>query len=366
MLNSYIKNTITTKQKMGIIGEIDPKGFEEKTREGLDSLKVQLDSLNEAQMKLFDNDPIRQELEDLFLGKIGPPPKDQSQLDEIYKEGEVRYRKKIPPGYLDIAKDQSGGSEEFMYAGLLYKKKFGDFILWKQLVNQAKEQKIEHLIFITDDRKEDWWWIEQCQGPKTIGLRSELVEEIKREGGVSIFYAYYPDRFLEYAQKHLKVKIAPDSLQQIREISKPVFIIDSPWTWGSPELDAVYEWVYNRHQNSQFSLKEEIGPEIEVTTVNGERIGYEVKIVTGSNPSSLLKKLKRGIEFKKQLEFNTLYLVLVLKEQIFDTTVLQESARYLLKEGYDGVFIGGVLSEVTHPLAPCPKNYFEILKEVVK
>ena len=43
-----IKNTITTKQKMGIIGEIDPKGFEEKTRKGLDSLKVQLDSLNEG------------------------------------------------------------------------------------------------------------------------------------------------------------------------------------------------------------------------------------------------------------------------------------------------------------------------------
>ncbi len=89
-----IKDEIATNQKRGIISEIDPKGFEEKTREGLDSLKVQLDSLNEAQMKLFDNDPIRQELEDLFLGKIGPPPKDQSQLDEIYKEGEVRYRKK--------------------------------------------------------------------------------------------------------------------------------------------------------------------------------------------------------------------------------------------------------------------------------
>ena len=362
-----INQKITTDQKRGIIGEVDPKGFEENTKEGLVSLKAQLDSLNDAHMRLFDNDPIRQELEDLFLGKIGPPLKDQSQLDEIYKEGESRYQKKIPPGYLDQGKDQPGESDEFMYAGLLYKRKFGDFILWKQLVNHAKEQNIENLIFITDDRKEDWWWKEECQGQKTIGPRSELVEEIKREGGVSSFYAYYPDRFLEYAQKHLHVRITPASLQHIREISKPVFISDSPWTCGSPELDAVYEWIHNRHLNSQISQNAEVGPELEVTTIHGERIGYEVKIVGSSNPSSLLlKELKRGIDFKELMEFDTLFLVLVLKDKNFNKRVFQDSAKYLLKEGFDGVFMGLIITEPAQPIDPCPREHFEVLMNWLK
>jgi hypothetical protein len=358
-----INENITANQIRGLIGEIDPKGFKEKTKEGLCSLRDQLDSLNDAQMKLFDSDPIRKELEDLFINKMCPPPTDQSQLNKIYEEGELRYQKKIPPGYLDQAKDRLGGdSEEFLYGGLLYKRKFGDLILWKQLVNHAKEQKIEYLIFITDDRKEDWWWKEECHGSKTIGPRPELVEEIKKDGGVSLFYSYPPDRFLEYAQKHLQVKITPVSLQYIREISKPVFISDGPWTCGSPDLEEVYGWVYNRHPNAQINLNQEVGPELEVSTNNGERIGYEVKIVRSGNPSSiLLKGLDGGVNFKKLMEFDRLYLILVLKQQNFDKTVFQDTSQYLVESGFDGVFVGQIITEPSHPDDPCPNSYFKVL-----
>ena len=88
----------------------------------LTSLTSQLERLQNTQLEFFENDPIRQELEDLFCGKIGQPPKDQTELEEIFNVGEIRYKKKIPPGYLDQAKDRSGECEEFVSGGLIYKK----------------------------------------------------------------------------------------------------------------------------------------------------------------------------------------------------------------------------------------------------
>ena len=355
-----IKSQITRNQKRGITGEVDSKFFEEKFTEGLTNLENQLNPLQALQMKLLEIDPIRQELEDLFCEKIGQPPNDQNELDEIYKDGELRYQKEIPPGYLDQPKEQSGEFGEFIFGGLLYKRKFGDLILWKQLIRNAKEQKIERLIFITDDRKEDWWWKEECQGPKTIGPRPELVEEINREGGVKLFYAYYSERFLEYAKKYLRVTIESKSLEQIREISRPKIVYDSPFSLGSPELDAVYEWVYKRHLNSQIALNEYFGPDLEVNTLNGERIGYEIKIVRRSSQASLLNILKKGAEFKKQLEFDRLYLVLVVSSEFFEKGGFHAPAKHLLDEGFDGVYVGMVISESTDA---CPIEHFKVFME---
>ncbi len=49
-------------------------------------------------------DSLKEKLELLFENKVGNPPQDQKELDELYKIAESRYKNKIPPGYLDESK----------------------------------------------------------------------------------------------------------------------------------------------------------------------------------------------------------------------------------------------------------------------
>jgi len=52
-------------------------------------------------------------------------------------------------------------------------------------------------VLVTDDRKEDWWWISHG---KTVGPRRELVEEMRSVAGVP-FYMYRPESLLVEAGK---------------------------------------------------------------------------------------------------------------------------------------------------------------------
>lgn len=166
---------------------------------------------------LIDNsdDNIRLKLDTLFLNSVGSKPKDQDWLDKLYSEGEKRYEHKIPPGFEDSKK----GKEAYSYGGLIYKSKFGDLIVWKQIIEHAHKNKIKNIIFITGDYKKDWWYE---VGGKTIGILPELTEEIKINADVERFYAYSMERFLEYSNVYLKAKIDEESIEDVREIGMKI------------------------------------------------------------------------------------------------------------------------------------------------
>jgi len=336
-----IKSKIENSQKRGILGSIDLKGFAQKTREGLTDLKEKLVALEASQVKVFENDSIREEIENLVSGKVGVPSGEQKDLDEIYVEGEVRFKREIPPGYVDQSKEQTGGPDEFNSGGLVYKRKFGDLILWKQLIKYAKENHTEYIIFITDDRKEDWWWKEERKGEKKIGPRPELVEEITREAGVKIFYMYNPERFLEYAEKHLEVKVEEDTLVQIRELAKYSRLGSALFSIGSP-LDAVFRWVRGKYPQAEIGVGGAgLGPNLEIYTEHGERIGYDVKVLTRPHPDYLIESVQ-SVRLYKNLGFDKLFLVLILNEEPFDPRIFENPASILLREGFDGFFCGYV------------------------
>ena len=102
-------------------------------------------------------------------------------MDALKKEGKIRYEQRVPPGYMDA--DKKDGDEY---------KKFGDLIIWKDMITKAKSEK-KPVIFITDDDKEDWW--RKHKGRK-LGPRPELLDEFKRETGQE-FHIYKFDRFIE-------------------------------------------------------------------------------------------------------------------------------------------------------------------------
>lgn len=120
-------------------------------------------------------------LTQLLDGRIGDKWKPE-QLAAIKKEGEDRYSKKIPPGYKDAKKDAG----EF--------DKYGDLIIWKDMIGKAKAEK-RPIIFISDDAKEDWWWIHKG---RKLGPRPELIEEFQA-GSDQDFHIYEFAQFLRFA-----------------------------------------------------------------------------------------------------------------------------------------------------------------------
>jgi hypothetical protein len=117
----------------------------------------------------------------VFEGRVGGAPTSE-RMAAMRKEGEERYAKRIPPGYKDAKKDAPDAE------------KFGDLIIWKDLMEKAKLTK-RPIVFITDDAKEDWWQIHR--GAK-FGPRPELLEEF-RAHAVQDFHIYELGQFLRVA-----------------------------------------------------------------------------------------------------------------------------------------------------------------------
>lgn len=169
--------------------------------------------LEAKQLKSNDHDYIRDIVDNLLKGKIGEPPT-QLELENIYKEGEERYKINYPPGFKD--KQPKKQKDPYLCNGMSFKREYGDLILWKEILKEVKTRQWIHIIFITDDAKEDWWRDEQG---KTIGARPELVEEICK-AGASIFYMYTPERFLKFSKEYIEVDIKEESINQVKNISE--------------------------------------------------------------------------------------------------------------------------------------------------
>lgn len=150
---------------------------------------------------LVHQDQIRDELTQLLDGKVGSPY-DTEKLKAILKEGEERYRHSIPPGYSDASTKEG-------------ERKFGDLIVWFQVVDKAKEVRLP-IILVTDDVKEDWWWKFSGQ---TIGPRPELVEEMSTKASVACYF-YQSDQFMTYAEQFLKQDVEKNAIDEVRALRK--------------------------------------------------------------------------------------------------------------------------------------------------
>jgi hypothetical protein len=139
-----------------------------------------------------------QRVTDLFAGRVGAKPTEE-RLAAIRKEGEERYAKKIPPGFEDAKKGGDGGD------------KFGDLIIWKEMIHKAKAEQ-RPIIFVTDDGKSDWWHIHHG---KKLGPHPFLVEEFLEATGQQ-FHIYELPQFLRHSAETGSA-IQPEAVEQIAE-----------------------------------------------------------------------------------------------------------------------------------------------------
>lgn len=178
----------------------------------ISSYKKSVSYWDEKQPCVRSHDPIREKLNVLTEGKVGEAPESQDWLDQIYSEGKERYENKIPPGFKDNNKSKSE-NDTFSYNGLKYDRQYGDLILWKQLISKAKDAGIKSVIFVTDDSKEDWWYILESRGKKQIGPHANLQSEIYREANLDLFHMYNTSSFLESGKKILDLGVHDSSIQ---------------------------------------------------------------------------------------------------------------------------------------------------------
>lgn len=118
---------------------------------------------------------------------IGTPFSYIEQL-KIVQEGELRYRNRIPPGYLD-EKNKSGTQI------------YGDLIIWKEILRYSEEKQVP-IIFICNDIKTDWYMeYDKKFGPNVP--RHELIKEFFDITGQEVWF-YTLKQFIDCLEKYYK------------------------------------------------------------------------------------------------------------------------------------------------------------------
>jgi hypothetical protein len=204
----------------------------------------------------------------------------------VYKEGEDRYKLRLPPGF----KDSNKGSDPNP------NKIYGDLIIWKQIMEKARKDKHD-IIFITDDRKEYWWHI---FSGKTIGPRPELRQEFQTQTKQR-FYMYQADRFMEYARKYLKMPVKERAIKEVQDTRR-----DNEKKSLNKETSSL---LAQFNAFNQSSLLNKHKSELAHMTALISNLEKEINNIAEPNPakfkiqkSELLRELNDAIEHRKLLQ----------------------------------------------------------------
>lgn len=122
------------------------------------------------------DDPVSRLYADLFTEEI---VFDLSiDQDNMKKELKRRQIHKIPPGYKDSGKDDSG---------------IGDLLIWFTILEIGR-LKSKDVIFVSGEEKPDWWHRMENQA---LYPRYELIDEFRRESGGYSFHIIHFSQFLD-------------------------------------------------------------------------------------------------------------------------------------------------------------------------
>jgi hypothetical protein len=216
-------------------------------REVYGKLGMALDAVQKKLPNITLDDPIAKRISDIFDGRVGSAPPDQRHLDELFKDGESRYATKIPPGYSDSKK-----ADLYNDRNLCYQAKFGDLLVWRQLLDHIKIQGAKRVIFVTADVKDDWWYSEKSG--ERLGPHPSLTQEFLSQTGAEGFWMYTPDRFLEGARAHLNVVVADQTVAQVKQSAEDL----ANWVESVTRTLASSSSVGGGMQLLSFSVKQQL------------------------------------------------------------------------------------------------------------
>ena len=152
-----------------------------------EEIKSQYAARQASLKKELTNDMVQKFVEGVSHGE----PFDFCTQMAILQEGEIRYRNLVPPGYEDAPPFSQKKK------GL---QRYGDLIIWKELLGFAKEKHIP-VLFVCNDLKNDWYCFD---GKKSTDIpRHELIKEFEDETG-QLFWMYSLKDFISCLEERYK------------------------------------------------------------------------------------------------------------------------------------------------------------------
>ncbi|MGY2075624.1 PIN-like domain-containing protein [Blastococcus sp. SYSU DS0828] len=147
-----------------------------------------------------NKDEVLQQLTTLLSERVGQPPS-IGEEKALRTEGARRQKESIPPGYMD-----KGKSEELAV---------GDYLLWAQVIAEAKGRQRDTLL-VTNDLKEDWWH-RGAGGPPLP--RRELQAEFSAATGRRL-YMLQTSHFLSLGSKVFRLKVNEASITDLARVGR--------------------------------------------------------------------------------------------------------------------------------------------------
>ena len=179
-----------------------PETANEKFLIATNELQTNLRAQKAILTKRLTDDEILHFVEQLFAGQTGRSF-DEKATAEIIKEGQARYAAQTPPGFQDEKKESVDDPT----------RKYGDLLVWKQVLAEGVS-KGKPVIFITDDKKDDWWLREAGH---TIGPRPELRREFLLETK-NEFWMYSVHQFVERVAEFKNEQVNDAALREFVEV----------------------------------------------------------------------------------------------------------------------------------------------------
>ena len=206
---------------------INRKVLEDVIRESFAEIGNYLEGLGKEPIlsirTAMDADPVLDTVTELLADKVGSsyPP---DQMTKVEAEGQQRIKDQRPPGYADAKKE---GSQAV-----------GDYVLWRQLLDEATKRKLPVLL-VTNDQKEDWYL--RMHGI-TIGPRVELISEMLEEAGVP-FHAQTLERFLGNAVPVLRSGMRETTVTEVRRLAEADRTAWADENTGKQKAAALLRWL---------------------------------------------------------------------------------------------------------------------------
>lgn len=206
--------------------------------------KLILDCQSE-QKDIIRNDPIRDELFNIFRGRTGAPISEEI-LSNIYAEAEERFNYEIPPGY----KDKKNKENAFkLYGAQRINTKYSDFIIWHEIIEKAKREK-KPIVFITDEKKDDW--VLKVNG-YVLSARPELINELMIKANQQFHLASSKD-FISIMKSSGMVRISQASVEDIEQVTslswREIIVTAFSELDGEANLNELYDWIEKNNPRS--------------------------------------------------------------------------------------------------------------------
>lgn len=212
----------------------------------INKIKHKLEDKKNNHDQVLNTAELDDKLAELFDGKVSQKFAEED-LKKIYAEGKKRYEQKIPPGFADFNAKKHRDDNSL----------YGDLIIWNHLIKLSKEEK-KDIIFVTDDKKEDWWDIYKGKNNGPLPMLYREFFELTNQH----ILIYSVDTFIQYAASHMKKKVNPKVITEIKDIQASNNHIDRLDSPSITYLDLINQIVRDTPSRRRYSLENLTSPHL--------------------------------------------------------------------------------------------------------